>query len=302
MGVVVATRSGRRRATQGSSARYLSVHHPAPPAGSGVDRFGAVAYTAPSPVRGDHPGGIATRRAGDPGEDGTRTPKGEPDLQRGLTISVVIPAYNEEQGIQEVIRRLPGCVDEIVVANNNSTDRTAELAAALGAKVVLETRQGYGAAYKRGLGAASKDVVVTMDADGTYPPEAVPGLVDRLIDEQLDFISAARFPLKDPRAMNFSNKVGNWILTSAVWVLFGRRMVDSQSGMWVFRREVLGKLRLESDGMPFSQEIKIEASRHPEVRFAERHIAYEPRIGEVKLRKWRDGWGNLTHLVRKRFS
>lgn len=223
-------------------------------------------------------------------------------MQRGLTISVVVPAYNEEHGIQDVIRRLPGCVDEIVVANNNSTDRTAEVAAALGAKVVLETRQGYGAAYKRGLSAATKDVVVTMDADGTYPPEEIPGLIDCLIDERLDFISAARFPLKDPRAMNFSNKVGNWVLTATVWLLFGRRMADSQSGMWVFRRGVLDKLNVESDGMPFSQEIKIEASCHPEIRFAERRIAYQPRIGEVKLRKWRDGWGNLSQLVRKRFS
>jgi len=227
---------------------------------------------------------------------------GRLDLERGLTISIVIPAYNEEQGIQAVIRRLPACVDEIVVANNNSTDRTAEVAAALGARVVLETRQGYGAAYKRGLSAATKDVVVTMDADGTYPPEEIPGLVAALIDEQLDFISASRFPLKDRRAMSFSNKVGNWVLTATVWLLFGRRMADSQSGMWVFRREALRKLRVESDGMPFSQEIKIEAARHPEVRFAERHIAYQPRIGEVKLRKWRDGWENLTHLVRKRFS
>ncbi len=223
-------------------------------------------------------------------------------MHRGLTISVVIPAYNEEQGIEAVIRRQPSCIDEIVVANNNSTDRTAEVAAALGAKVVLETRQGYGAAYKRGLAAATRDVIVTMDADGTYPPEEIPGLLDQLIDGSLDFISAARFPLRDPRAMNFSNKIGNWILTTVAWVLFGRRMADSQSGMWVFRRDVLGKLHVESDGMPFSQEIKIEAIRHPEIRFAERRIRYEPRIGEVKLRKWRDGWENLRQLVSKRFS
>ncbi len=223
-------------------------------------------------------------------------------MHRDLTISVVIPAYNEEAGIQEVIRRLPDLVDEVVVANNNSTDRTAEVAESLGAKVVLETRQGYGAAYKRGLAAATKDVVVTMDADGTYPPEEIEGLMDHLIDQKLDFISAARFPLKDPRAMNASNKLGNWLLTMVTWILFGERLADSQSGMWVFRREVLQHLTVVSDGMPFSQEIKIEAIRHPQVRFAEYHINYEPRIGEVKLRKWRDGWENLTHLMRKRFS
>jgi hypothetical protein len=219
-----------------------------------------------------------------------------------VTISVVVPCYNEEAGIQKVIAGLPDCVDEIVVVNNNSTDRTAEVAGALGAKVVLETRKGYGAAYKRGLAAATRDVIVTMDGDGTYPMDAIPELVDFLVERKLDFVSAARFPLRDPKAMNFSNKVGNWVLTFAAWVLFGEKMADSQSGMWVFRRQVLPMLQVTSDGMPFSEEIKIEAIRHPHVRFAEHAIDYRPRIGEVKLRKWRDGWANIRFLVWKRFA
>ena len=101
--------------------------------------------------------------------------------------------------------------------------------------------------------------------------------------------------------LQFTNKLGNWILTLAAWVLFGKRMADSQSGMWVFRRAVLAELKPTSDGMPFSEEIKIEAIRHPGVRFAEHPIAYRPRIGEVKLRKWRDGWENTVFLIRKRF-
>lgn len=223
-------------------------------------------------------------------------------MHRGHTISVVVPCYNEEDGIPKVIRGLPPCVDEIVVADNDSADRTAEVARALGARVVLETRRGYGAAYKRGLAEATRDVIVTMDGDCTYPMEAIEGLVDFLIDRDLDFVSASRFPLRDPHAMNFSNKVGNWILTAAVWLLYGARMADSQSGMWVFRRGVLPLLNLTSDGMPFSEEIKIEAFRHPQVRFAEHPIDYHPRVGEVKLRRWRDGWENLRFLVRKRFG
>ncbi|MFH1144946.1 MAG: glycosyltransferase family 2 protein [Candidatus Eisenbacteria bacterium] len=222
-------------------------------------------------------------------------------MHRGQTISVVIPCYNEEDGIQKVIPGLPDCVDEIVVADNNSKDRTAEVARALGAKVVLETRQGYGAAYKRGLAAATQEIVVTMDGDCTYPMDAIPGLVDFLLDRDLDFVSAARFPLRDPRAMKFSNKLGNWILTAAVRLLYGTRLADSQSGMWVFRRRVLPLLHLTSDGMPFSEEIKIEAVRHPKIRFAEHHIDYRPRVGEVKLRRWRDGWENLRFLAQKRF-
>ncbi len=223
-------------------------------------------------------------------------------MYRDLTLSVVMPCYNEEEGVREVIVRLPEWIDEIVVSNNNSTDRTAEVAESLGAHVVLETVQGYGAAYKTGMAAATQDVIITLDADGTYPPEEIPGLLDFLIDQRLDFVSAARFPLKDPRAMNFSNKMGNWILTVTAWILFGQKMADSQTGMWVFRRKILEQLNVTSDGMPFSQEIKIEAIRSKSIEFAEYHIDYKPRIGEVKLRKWRDGWENLCHLVSMRFS
>jgi dolichol-phosphate hexosyltransferase len=218
-----------------------------------------------------------------------------------LRIGVVIPCYNEESGIREVLERMPPGVDEVVVVDNNSTDRTAAVAAAMGARVVPEKRPGYGAAYKAGLAAATADVVVTMDGDGTYPPEEIPRLVTRLVAERLDFISTVRFPLADPRAMGFTNRVGNGVLTLACAVLFGRPLRDSQSGMWVFRRAALAPLRLTSDGMAFSQEIKLEALLH-RLRFGEEHIPYGVRSGAVKLQKWRDGWGNLVFLVRRRFG
>jgi dolichol-phosphate hexosyltransferase len=221
-------------------------------------------------------------------------------MQSGLTISVVIPCYNEEAGVREVIGRMPAEVDEIVVVDNNSTDRTAEVAASLGARVVPELTPGYGAAYKAGLRAATGDVIATLDGDGTYPPEEIPRLVRVLVDRDLEFLTASRFPLADPRAMSATNRLGNWVLTAATAVLFGRRIRDSQSGMWVFRRAVLGRLRLGSDGMAFSEEIKLEALLRG-LRFAEDHVPYGTRTGQVKLQRWRDGWHNLTFLVRKRF-
>jgi len=96
-------------------------------------------------------------------------------MHRSLTISVVIPCYNEEDGVREVIGRMPKAVDEVVVVDNNCTDRTAAVATSLGAKVVTEPTPGYGAAYKAGLKAATGDLVVTLDGDGTYPPEEIPG-------------------------------------------------------------------------------------------------------------------------------
>src|SRR2546425_2367031 len=128
-------------------------------------------------------------------------------MQHHLKISVVIPCYNEEQGVREVIRRMPPAVDEIVVVDNNCTDRTAEVARSLGAKVVTERTPGYGAAYKAGLKAASGHIVVTLDGDGSYPPEEIPRLVSSLEDRGWDFLSASRFPLSDPKAMGLSNLI-----------------------------------------------------------------------------------------------
>ena len=223
-------------------------------------------------------------------------------MYRNLSISVVIPCFNEEDGVRYTIESLPECVDEVVVVDNNSTDATAEVARSLGARVVFEGRRGYGAAYKAGLPAVTGDVTVTLDGDGTYPSEQIPELVDFLEDRGLDFVSASRFPLRNPRAMNASNKFGNGVLTMAMFVLYGTPIKDSQSGMWVFRSRILPRLRLTSDGMPFSEEIKIEAIRNKDVAFAEYHVDYHPRVGNVKLEKWRDGFRNLVFLARKRFG
>lgn len=221
---------------------------------------------------------------------------------RGKTISVVIPCYNEEEGIARVIPSLPKSVDEIIIVDNNCTDRTAEVARGLGAKVVFESRKGYGAAYKAGLSAVTSDITVTMDGDGTYPAEQIEECVAYLLDRNLDFLNASRFPLQDAQAMNVTNRAGNAVLTFATLVLFMKGIRDSQSGMWIFRSRLYAELAPRSDGMPFSEEIKIKAIRHPRAKFGEYHVRYHPRIGEVKLQKWRDGMRNLWYLVQLRFK
>ena len=223
-------------------------------------------------------------------------------MYREMKVSVVIPCYNEEEGVQHVIRSLPKSVDEIVVVDNNSTDRTAEVAASLGARVVPEKRKGYGAAYKAGLPAVTGDITVTLDGDGSYPTEQIEEVIDYLLDTGLDFVSASRFPLQNPEAMTFTNKLGNRVLTVSMLLLFGRGIRDSQSGMWVYRTRVYALMTLTSDGMPFSEEIKIEAIRDKRIRFGEYHVKYHQRIGEVKLEKWRDGFRNLFFLLKKRFQ
>lgn len=223
-------------------------------------------------------------------------------MYKDLSITVIIPCLNEEQGIERVLRRMPPFVDQVIVVDNGSTDRTAEVASGFGAQVIREDVRGYGRAYKRGFADATGDVIVTLDGDHSYPPDAISYLLEAFLHLEADFLNASRFPVRDPKAMSFKHKFGNFVLSLAMSLLYFRWVSDSQSGMWVFRRSILRDMTLESDGMAFSEEIKIEALKNARVRFVEINIQYSSRLGEIKLNPWRDGFYNLYFLVRKRFS
>jgi glycosyltransferase involved in cell wall biosynthesis len=186
--------------------------------------------------------------------------------------------------------------------DNASTDRTSEVAAALGAQVIREEVRGYGRSYKRGFACATGDLIVTLDGDHSYPVDALSYLIEAFLHLNVDFLNASRFPVRDRASMSFKHKFGNLVLSLATSLLFFRWVRDSQSGMWVFRRSILEHMNLTSDGMAFSEEIKIEAVRHPKIRFGEISIQYSSRLGETKLNLWRDGFQNLFFLLRKRFS
>lgn len=197
---------------------------------------------------------------------------------------------------------MPAFVDEVVVVDNGSTDRTADVAAAYGAKVIREDVRGYGRAYKRGFSVATGDVIVTLDGDQSYPPDAISYLLEAFLHLEADFLNASRFPVRDRRAMSLKHKFGNLVLSITMSLLFFRWIRDSQSGMWVFRRSILERMKLEADGMAFSEEIKIEALLDPKTRFEELSILYSSRLGEIKLNPWRDGIHNLLFLLKKRFA
>jgi hypothetical protein len=222
-------------------------------------------------------------------------------MYKTQSITVIIPCLNEEQGIERVLRAMPEFVDEVIVVDNASTDRTSEVARSLGAKVISEDVRGYGRAYKRGFAAATGDLIVTLDGDQSYPVDALSYLIEAFLHLRVDFLNASRFPVRDREAMSFRNKLGNLALSLAMSVLFFRWVRDSQSGMWVFRRSILRNMKLESDGMAFSEEIKIEALRDSRIRFGEISIQYSSRMGETKLNLWRDGFQNLAFLAKKRF-
>ncbi|HKZ59088.1 MAG TPA: glycosyltransferase family 2 protein [Candidatus Thermoplasmatota archaeon] len=216
--------------------------------------------------------------------------------------SVVIPTLNEAASIGKVIEELPKGLLEVLIVDGNSTDGTQSEAQARGARVVVEPRKGYGRAYKTGFLEARGAFIATLDGDLTYPAERVGELVGRLDEGRLDFITCDRLTTLRREAMSGKHRFGNFVLSLTTRVLFGVPVRDSQSGMWVFRREVLKDLTLTADGMPFSEELKVEAFRARRGRCLEVPIEYRVRIGEAVLSTWSDGFHNLAFLFGKRFG
>lgn len=221
-------------------------------------------------------------------------------------ISIIIPALNEGEGIEETISSIPrtkleemGYEVQILVVDGNSEDKTTELAREAGAEIIIESRRGYGRAFQTGFAHAKGDIIVTADADATYPLEDIPRLVQILEKDNLEFITTNRFTLMDRNAMSFRNKIGNTILTLTTRILFQLNITDCQSGMWVFRKNILDRLVLKSN-TPFSQEIKIEACHFARCRWKEVPIKYHPRLGRAKYGGWKAGFTLLGDLIRKR--
>jgi glycosyltransferase involved in cell wall biosynthesis len=226
--------------------------------------------------------------------------------ERRLTI--VIPALNEEEGIAHTINAIPregiqtvGYKTQILVVDNGSTDGTAALAAREGADVVPEPIRGYGSALKRGFYAANGGVIVTADADATYPVRAIPEILELFDRERLDFLTTNRFAALDEGSMSFQNRLGNALLSLETRILYGLRMRDPESGMWMFRKSILNGLRLHSDSWPLSHEIKIEACYYAKCRWKETPIRYSPRVGQTKLLNgWKVGFLDMFHIAKKR--
>ncbi len=240
-----------------------------------------------------------------------------------MRASLIVPTLNEAGSIAHVLRLFRTAAAEanrtifrddpveweMVVVDGASEDGTAAIAEAEGARVIVERRSGYGRAYKTGFAAARGEVLATSDGDATYPVETVPGLVRKLLDERIDFLTGTRMAYVDRKAMTTEHRIGNRVLNAFVALAYhrflrevpGRTLEDSQSGFWVFRREVLHRVHLTQDGMAFSEELKIEVLLR-DLKFAEVPIRYGERWGPPKLSSWRDGIGNLVFLARKRLD
>jgi glycosyltransferase involved in cell wall biosynthesis len=218
-------------------------------------------------------------------------------------ISVVIPCLNEEEAVGKVVdQALEGIrrsarSGEVIVVDNASTDRSAEVAAEHGAIVVREERPGYGSAYLAGLAHARGEYIVMGDADETYPMQELAPFVERLAAGD-DLVMGSRFEGKiHGEAMPWLNRhIGNPILTGLLNVLFGVKISDAHCGMRALRRDALPVLDLHSTGMEFASEMVFKAFRR-KLRVSEIPIDYYPRVGESKLNRFGDAWRHVKFML-----
>ncbi len=225
------------------------------------------------------------------------------DGAAAIEISVVIPCLDEEGAVGAVVDQAwrgieaSGRSGEVIVVDNGSTDRSAEIAAAHGATVVTEPRRGYGSAYLAGLAQARGSYIVMGDADETYPLHELARFVDAL-DSGDDLVVGSRFDGQIHKdAMPWTNRwIGNPILTGMLNVLFRVRVSDAHCGMRAVRREVLPALDLHSTGMEFASEMVFKAYRRG-LAVSDLPIDYFPRTGESKLSRFGDAWRHIRFML-----
>lgn len=223
------------------------------------------------------------------------------------TISVIIPCKNEGKIIASVIKRMPSCVDEIIVVDNNSSDNTVSVAKQEGAIVLREKRAfngiGYGFALQNGLQYARGNYLVALDGDDTYPASETPKIVKFMERNNLDFVSCNRLPLKHKNAISKIRQLGIRILNLEALLLYGYPIKDILTGMWVVKKEAFKKLDLKEGGWNLSPEVKLAAISHPEIKFAQYHIPHFCRNGNLSKQKiWETGWGHLIYILKRRFT
>ena len=220
-------------------------------------------------------------------------------LSTAPTIAVLLPCYNEEAAIAQTIAgfraALPAAA--IYVYDNNSRDRTVEVARAAGAIVRTERIQGKGAVVRRMFADVDADVYVMADGDATYDAASAPALVGRLLDEQLDMVVGSRVH-EAVEAYRRGHQFGNAMLTGMLARLFGRSFSDILSGYRVFSRRFVKSFPVLSVGFEIETEISVHALelKMPVAEVSTPYFA-RPEGSASKLSTYRDGWRILGTIV-----
>ena len=222
------------------------------------------------------------------------------------TLSVVIPAYNEEDGIAEIAGRVLAVRDalanvgveglELIVVDDGSKDRTVEIVRAMDGVRLIQHQQnkGYGGALKTGFGAAKGELIGFLDADGTYPPEHFPQLcVEALRGTEL--VIGSRMAGAESE-MPLTRRVGNFFFANLLSLIGRQRVTDSASGMRVFHREIMERMYPLPDGLNLTPVMSTRAI-HEGISITEVPIPYSERLGRSKLSVVGDGTVFLQSMV-----
>jgi glycosyltransferase involved in cell wall biosynthesis len=221
-------------------------------------------------------------------------------------LSVVIPAYNEENGIAEIANRVlavgPALKKagveklELLVVDDGSKDRTAEVAAGISGVTLIRhpKNRGYGAALKTGFSKASGELIGFLDADGTYPPEYFPQLCQAALNGT-DLVIGSRMAGAESQ-MPVTRRIGNFFFANLLSILGRQKVTDSASGMRVFKREILEQIFPLPDGLNLTPVMSTRAL-HEGIKIEEVPIPYSERVGRSKLSVIRDGRIFLQSMI-----
>jgi len=212
-------------------------------------------------------------------------------------LSVVIPAYNEENGIEEIARRVLAVKSalqevnveelELIVVDDGSSDRTGEIAASIeGVRLITQENKGYGGALKTGFTNAKGELIGFLDADGTYPPEYFPRLCVAALDGADLVIGSRRAGEKSE--MPATRRLGNFFFASLLSLISRQKVSDSASGQRVFKREIYERLLPLPDGLNLTP-VQSARALHEEMKVVEVPITYSERLGRSKLSVVHDG-------------
>ena len=220
-----------------------------------------------------------------------------------MKVSIIIPVYNEFRTFSQVlerVRRAPlpaGCVKEIVVIDDGSTDGTAQL---LGQDRHTISHSGKGSAIRAGIQLATGDIVLIQDGDLEYDPNDYARMLAPIVSGHADIVYGSRF-LRQPVSMALPNRIANLVLTAAANLLYGAQLTDEATAYKAFRATVLGQIHLECRRFEFCPEVTAKARRLG-YRIHEVPVSYNPRgIAEGKKIRARDGWEALWTLLKYRF-